>query len=105
MARRKTRTKRKTRRTRRSLGAVDTRHAELATYHAQEAERIADHAADLARTGRCVKAMETLLQAATEYGRADGHASTSGGGGAEKKNARGAIAAAESQVFGCQVRR
>ena len=98
--------KRKTKRTRRrSLGAVDSRHAQLATYHAKEAERIADQAVDLARTGKCVRAMETLIQAATEYGRSDGHASTSGGGGSEKKNARGAIAAAESRVMGCVVRR
>ncbi len=103
MAKRKRKTKTRTKR--RSLGAVDSRHAELATYHAKEAERIADQAADLARTGKCVRAMETLIQAATEYGRADGHASTSGGGGSEKKNARGAIAAAESRVIGCVVRR
>jgi hypothetical protein len=103
MSKRKRKTK--TRRTRRPLGAVDTRHAQLSTYHAKEAERMADNATELVRTGKCVKAMEALLQAATEYGRADGHASTSGGGGSEKKNARGAIAAAESRVMGCVVRR
>jgi len=98
--------KRKTKRTkRRSLGAVESRHAQLSTYHAKESERMADNAAELARTGKCVRAMESLIQAATEYGRADGHASTSGGGGSEKKNARGAIAAAESKVMGCVVRR
>jgi len=96
--------KRKRRMKRRSLGAVDTRHAELAKYHANESEGLAIRASALAKVGKCVQAMETLLQAATEYGRADGHSSTSGGGGAEKKLARGAIADAESRVLGCPVR-
>jgi len=56
------------------LGSGSERHEELARYHASEAESTARRALDKANAGNCESAVEDLVKASFDYGRADAHA-------------------------------